>query len=94
MKLYIVCNVEFHFCLQLLLIHEIDFFIITLTLLPTFTRILLHIAHLIILVDNFQAEYRLDNILERNNALERTILVNDACQLLFITQKTIPYVGH
>ena len=54
---------------------------ILLAQVPTLAGILLHIAHGIVLVDNFKSEDGLDDVFEGDDALERTIFVDDAGKL-------------
>ena len=71
------------------LFREFYFFESALALLPAFAGVLLHVGHLVALVDDFEAEDGLDDVFEGDDALERAELVDgvtitsSCCDLLY-----------
>ena len=64
-----------------------------LALLPTIAGILLHIGYNIVLVNDLKAKNGFDDILQRNDSLETTILVNHQGNLTLLLKHGIKDVG-
>ena len=79
--------------LLLVFFGQLDFLEAALALLPTLAGILLHVGHLVALVDNLEAEDGLDDVLEGDDALEGAELVDDAGDLLLVLEEAVPDVG-
>ena len=86
-------NFAFLFRIRMLLFNfiffHIDSLILLLSLLPTLACILLHIDDGIVLIDDLETENSLNNILERKNADEHTILIDDLRYLALLLEHGI-----
>ena len=59
---------------------------------PAFAGKLLHVADLVVFVGYLEAEHSLDDILQCEDTLEASVLVDDDRDLLFVLDERIPDV--
>ena len=64
-----------------------------LALLPAFARVLLHVRHLVALVDDLQSEDRLDDVLHGQDTLETAVLVDNQGDLRLLFEHGVPDVA-
>lgn len=76
-----------------LVVGEDEMLALLLALLPALAGILLHVGDRVVLVDNFHAEDRLDDVFQREDALEAAVLVDDQGDLVLGLQKGFPDVA-
>ena len=63
-------------------------------LFPLRFRQLLHIHHLVFLIDNLKAQHSFNDILQRDDATERSILVDDDRDMFFLFEQFLPNGGN